>query len=116
MGMNAIFFAWNRSIPGRENLSAEHFDDYVKYLEGLKQKGTITTYDVVFLANHGGDMNGFFFIQGDPGKLDGLVASENWQTHMVRANMHLEGSGAVRGFTGQAALQQKKLWNSLIPE
>jgi hypothetical protein len=29
---NAIFFGWNRSMPGRERLSAQHFDEFVAYL------------------------------------------------------------------------------------
>ena len=28
MSSNVIFFGWNRSIPGRERLSAEHFGEF----------------------------------------------------------------------------------------
>ena len=34
--------------------------------------------------------------------VDALVASEEWAQHMVRAGMHLDGQGFVRGFTGDA--------------
>lgn len=115
MGNNAILFAWNRSVPGRERHSAEHFGDFMKYLEGLKQKGSITDFDVVFLNPHGGDLNGFFLLKGDPAKLDGLVGSEQWQSHMIRAAMHLEGSGAVRGDTGEAVPERFKMWSGHIP-
>lgn len=37
MSSNALFFAWNRSIPGRERLSADHFSQMVQYLIGQQQ-------------------------------------------------------------------------------
>jgi hypothetical protein len=115
MGSNVIFFGWNRPIPGRERLSSEHFTDFVQYLGGLQQKGAIQSFDVVFLNAHGGDMNGFFLIRGESGKLADLVGSADWQTHMTRAMLHLEGSGAVLGATGDAAMERMKLWRSLLP-
>jgi hypothetical protein len=30
MASNVILFGWNRSIPGREKVSAGHFDEFVK--------------------------------------------------------------------------------------
>jgi hypothetical protein len=115
MSPNAIFFAWNRSIPGRERLSAEHFQDFSKYLGGLKQSGTIESFDTVFLNAHGGDLNGFFLIRGEGSKLDGLIAGDEWVTHMMRAGMHLEGSGAVRGYTGDLIMGRMELWTKTIP-
>jgi hypothetical protein len=115
MGSNAIFFAWNRSIPGREHLSAEHFQAFIDYLGTLKQQGTIQAFDTVFLDYHGGDMNGFFLIKGESGRLDALVASKEWVTHMIRAGMHLQGSGAVRGATGELVVERMGLWTSMIP-
>ncbi len=115
MGSDVVFFAWNRSIPGREKISAEHFDDFVKYVEGLKQAGTLTAWDVVFLTEHGGDLNGFFLLRGEPGKLDALLGTEAWVTHMVRATMHLENSGAVRGRHGSSVMKLMQLWTASIP-
>ena len=115
MSTNVVFFAWNRSIPGRERLSAEHFAQFVQYLGSLKQAGTIQSFDTVFLDTHGGDLNGFFLIRGEPAKLDTLTGSTEWVTHMMRAALHLEGSGHVRGVTGDAAMQRMELWTRTIP-
>jgi hypothetical protein len=117
MGSNVILFGWNRSIPGRENLSAQHFQEFVQYLGGLQKQGTIQGFDTIFLDSHGGDLNGFFLIKGDPAKLDGLVSTENWGRHMVRAALHLEGSGHVRGVTGEKAVMDRMaVFQSLIPK
>ena len=59
MGSHIILFGWNRSIPGREKLSAGHFEEFLKYLAGLQQDATIQGFEVVFIDAHGGDMNGF---------------------------------------------------------
>jgi len=60
MGSNVMLFGWNRSIPGREKVSAQHFEEFVKYLGGLQQRGTIHGLEIVFLDTHGGNLNGFF--------------------------------------------------------
>jgi hypothetical protein len=38
MSTNVVFFAWNRSIPGRERISAEHFQQFSQYVAGLQQR------------------------------------------------------------------------------
>ena len=48
MGRNIIFFAWNRSIPGREETSGQHFDEFVAYLGAQAQSGVIQGFDVCF--------------------------------------------------------------------
>jgi hypothetical protein len=115
MSSNTIFFGWNRSLPGRERLSAEHFQAFVQYLAGLQQGGSIAGFEPVFLEPHGGDLNGFFLIRGEPAKLDALLASDGWVTHMTRATLHLDGSGVVRGLMGDLVQQRMALWTGLLP-
>ena len=115
MSSNVVFFAWNRSVPGRERQSAEHFQEFLQYLGGLQAKGTIQAFDPVFIDPHGGDLNGFILIRGDSAKLDGLVASDEWVKHSTRALIHLEGSGAVRGVTGDLLMERMDLWTKLLP-
>ena len=115
MGSNTLLFGWKRSIPGREKLSAQHFGEFVSYLGGLQQKGAIQTFETVFLDVHGGDLNGFFLIKGDSAKLDALISTTEWITHITRASLHLDGSGVVRGVTGNEVLERMALWTSVIP-
>ena len=115
MTSNALLFGWNRSIPGREKVSAQHFNEFVQYLGSLQQNGEIQSFDIVFLDVHGGDLNGFFLIKGDSAKLDALAATTEWITHITRAALHLDGSGVVRGVTGDAVEGRMALWTSVIP-
>jgi hypothetical protein len=115
MSAGVILFGWNRSIPGREKISASHFDEFVKYLGGLQQKGAIQAFDVVFLDVHGGDLNGFFLIRGESAKLDTLASTTEWITHITRAGLHLESAGVIRGVTGDEVMKRMEIWKNAIP-
>jgi len=116
MGSNVVFFAWDRSIPGRERQSGAHFQEFVQYLGSLQRDGTIQSFETVFLDPHGGDMNGFFLVRGERQKLDELVASTPWLTHITRAGSHLNRAGTVRGVTGELVMERMALWTSCIPD
>jgi len=115
MGSNVVLFGWNQPVRGREKVSAQHFEEFVNYLGGLQHQGTIQAFDIVFLDAHGGDLNGFFLIKAESAKLDALLSTIEWVTHMTRAVQHLEGSGAIRGVTGDKVAERMALWTGVIP-
>jgi hypothetical protein len=115
MSTNVAFFAWNRSIPGREQLSAEHFKEFLGYLAGEQQSGRIQSFEPVILDSHGGDLGGFVLIRADTAKLDALMSSPAFVRHRTRALLHLEGSGCVRGAGGDLVQERMKLWTELLP-
>ena len=115
MSSNALFFGWNRPIPGREKMSAEHFGGFVQYLDALQQKGMIKSFDTVFLNPHGGDLNGFFLIRGESNQLDAVMSSSEWISHTTHALLHLDRSGAIRGVTGDLIRQRMDIWTSMLP-
>jgi hypothetical protein len=116
MTSNVLLFGWNRSIPGREQISAAHFQEFIGYLTGLAKSGAIQSFDPIFLEAHGGDLNGFVLIRGEPSRLDSLMSSKEWITHVTRALLHLEGAGAVRGVSGDGVAQRMALWTQHIPQ
>lgn len=115
MSRNVILFGWNRSIPGREQLSGDHFDEFVAFLGAKADAGAIQSFDVVLLDSHGGDLNGFFLIQGDTASLDALTASPEWTEHMTRATLHLEQAGVVTGVTGVEVAERMETWKKHGP-
>ena len=115
MSSNVILFGWNRSVPGREHLSAAHFGEFGQYLGSLQQSGAIESFEVVLLSAHGGDLNGFFLIRGDNAKLDALVATTAWIEHMIRGDLHLQGPGVVRGATGELVMERMSMWAKALP-
>ena len=115
MGPNVIMFGWNRSLPGREGISGQHFQEFVEYLSVQQKKGLIESFDTVLLEPHGSALNGFFLLRGEPAKLNELTASQEWTRHQVRAVLHLDGATCVRGFTGAAVPERMEQWMKEIP-
>lgn len=116
MSKGVIFYGWNRSVPGREQISAAHFQEYLRYLVGLQESGTIDSYEVVLLDPHGGDLNGFFLLRGSFEQLDALQATDEYQNHVTRGTLHLEGSGAIRGVTGEGVMEWMARWTANLPD
>jgi hypothetical protein len=112
---HVIFYGWNRSIPGREQTTAAHFQEFLVYAGGLQDSGAIESFEVVFLSPHGGDMIGFFLIKGDQAQLDALQASDEYRNHVTRGAIHLEGSGEVRGVTGEEVMEWQSRWAGNLP-
>jgi hypothetical protein len=102
----ALFMGWKRSVPGREMDSIELFGGFNKYLDTLKDNGTITSHTPYFLDSHGGDLNGFWLINGDRTKLDEMTHSDEWMTYVAKGMYTMEGFGVIRAQTG-AALQNR---------
>ncbi len=115
MSTHVIFYGWNRSVPGREQISAQHMQEYLAYLAGLQQNGAIDSFEVVLLGPHGGDLNGFFLIRGNRDQLDAMQASDEYMNHVTRGNIHLEGSGAIRGVSGEGVMEWMNRWREHLP-
>ena len=111
---NAILLGWNAAIPGREKRALEHFMEFHVWLEELKGQKTITGYQDVILTPHGGDLNGFTLLTGDPAKLSELTRSDKWMEHIIRAGLNLTGFGAQTGTTGDAVPGLFQTWAKFI--
>lgn len=115
MSSNVVMFGWNRSIPGREMTSAQHFQEFQEFLGAQQRAGSIESFEAVILEVHGGSLNGFFLIHGEPAKLQQLTSGAEWRRHQMRAMLHLEGSTSIRGYTGAAVAERMQEWAALIP-
>jgi hypothetical protein len=114
MATDVIFVGWNRAVPGREPLAAQHFQDFTGYLGGLQGAGAIESFEPVLLAQHGGDLNGFFLIRGDSVQLGALQGTAEWTAHITRGGYNMEGFGAVRGVTGEGVASWMATWMEVI--
>lgn len=103
MSTAAIFLGWNRPFQGRENDALSLFERLVKYLDGLKSSGKITSYTRVWLEPHGGDLNGFVLIEGEVAKLRELKDSDEWNDGVVRLGLAVDGVGVNHALIGSAA-------------
>jgi hypothetical protein len=113
---NAIVFGWNRPHVGRETMAGELFAHVVNHLDKLKTSAKIDGYEPVFLASHGGDLNGFFLIRGSHAQLDTLVASDEFVDMTLRASQLLSDVGVVQAYIGAEVPNLMSRWTKSIPQ
>lgn len=113
---NVVAFAWKRSIPGREAMSAQHFKDFSEWLESEQRNGRVQSFLPIIFEPHSGTVEGFFLLQGEPARLAELMDTPQWMEHQTRGLLHLDGLGVFRGVTGAALAQRMGQWASLIPK
>lgn len=115
MSANTIFYGWKRSLPGREQMSASHFEEFMRYLTGLQQEGVIESFEPVFLDPSGAGMDGFMLIRLEAGKTSQLLDRSDFSEHIIRSMLHLEEPVLCRGVTGAMLQERMTTWVANIP-
>lgn len=90
-----LFVGFGDPVDGRETQAARVFGEAMAYFARLQQEGEIEGFQGALLEAHGGDLNGFILLRGDPLKLGMMRASEEWIRLVARANFVVHGVGVV---------------------
>jgi hypothetical protein len=90
-----LFIGWGEVVRGREAEAVETFNSTMEYFAGLQADGAIESVEPVFLEQHGGDLNGFFFLRGDAEKLSALRVDEEFEAVILRATLVVDNVGVV---------------------
>ena len=106
MADSVIFIGWTNAVRGREQASEKVFREGMEFWGRLQAAGEIESIDAVLLDAHGGDLGGFFLVKGEREKLARLRVSAEMERLMVRANVIVDGLGAVGGVTGEGVMRQ----------
>jgi hypothetical protein len=96
-----VFVGFGFPARGREEGATKVFQEMMQFLGSQAQSGTIESFEPVFLQPHGGDLGGFVLIKGERSKLDGMVASSEFQRIATRAQITVEHLGIVNCFLGK---------------
>jgi hypothetical protein len=113
---NGLFIGWHRPARGREMQATKVFGEFVEMLGAWKAKGQISMFMPTFLAPHGSDLGGFFFVMGEPAKLDQLLGGEEFNKAMTRAEICVDGMTVVRALTGDEIGKQMGLFQTQVAE
>ena len=100
MADSGLFIGWGEVVRGREADAVENFNSTIEYFTGLQSDGMIESFEPVFLEQHGGDLNGFFFIRGDAEKLAALRVDPDFEDVILRASLIVDNLGVVGAATG----------------
>jgi hypothetical protein len=109
-----LFIGWGTPRPGKEVASVKVFREASAYWEALRAAGEIESVEPWILAYHGGDLNGFALLRGDPEKLVRLSMSPEFQRLVQRAAVCLDGVGVVHATIGAGVTGQLGRWGEAI--
>jgi hypothetical protein len=113
---NALLIGWNRPVAGREQDAVELFSAAASFYEAQKKAGRLSSFEHVLLTPHGGDLNGFTLLRGEPTRLSEILRSEEWMAIETRAVQVTEGFGVIHGTTGEGVAPLMGLYASKLPK
>ncbi len=100
MANHALVIGWNRAVPGLEKRALEGFQRSMSvYAKAVADK-KIESFEPIFLAAHGGDLNGFVLVKGDRDKLHAWRWSEEFLELEYEAMQYLQGLGVNEAVAG----------------
>jgi uncharacterized OB-fold protein len=95
-----LFIGWGEVVRGREAEAVDVFGETVAYWTRLQEEGVIESFEPVFLEPHGGELQGFFFLRGEPEKLATLRVDEEFARTIMRAGLVVDDVGVVGASMG----------------
>src|SRR5713226_1475879 len=113
---NALFIGWGTPVRGREQQATKVFGEWVEMLGKWQSNGTIKSFAPVFLQPRGGELDGFFLVNGDEAKLTQLAHSDEIRKATMRAQLIVENFGVVQAMTGDEIGKQMQLFQTQAAE
>ena len=110
MADRVLFIGWNRPVIGREQQAMQLFQKCLQYYGKLQSEGKIESFEPVLLAAHGGDLNGFFLLRGESGKLIGVQQEGAFIDIQTEAEYCVEGFGIIHGYIGTSLTDIMSRW------
>jgi hypothetical protein len=116
MAGDALFIGWGGVVRGREKQSLQVFQESMEYWGKLQQDGRIDSFDVLLLAPHGGDLNGFAVLRGDRQALGEIRFSDEFERLIARASAIIESPGVIPAYGGEALARQMGIFQEVADE
>ncbi|MER3408646.1 MAG: hypothetical protein C4305_00615 [Thermoleophilia bacterium] len=105
-----LFIGFGQPVRGREAKAAQVFNEAVELWARWQQKGTIESFEAVFLEPHGGDLGGFFLLWGERDALALARVSDELSALATRAQLIVDGFGIVGATGGERIGAQMQLF------
>ncbi|HSP74381.1 MAG TPA: hypothetical protein VLN26_18575 [Gaiellaceae bacterium] len=112
----ALFIGWGMTIPGREHHARKLFDETLEIFESLKQAGEIESFEPVLLGPHGGELEGFILVRGEPAKLVALQMREDMERLRIKAQTHHAKFSVIFATIGEGVNRTLTLYDELVKE
>jgi len=95
MSDHGLFIGFGLPVRGREVAAGKVFGETMAYWNARKGAGDIDSVEVAILEAHGGELNGFILVRGDPQALARIRGSEEFGRLTLRASFTVQDIGVT---------------------
>jgi hypothetical protein len=110
----ALFVGFGEPVRGREERAVEVFNDFVGMFGRLQQEGRIEGLDICLLDPHGGDLGGFFMVQGTADQCAALQSDEAFRRACVDAGLIVDRFGVVPAAIGEGVAKEMAMYGDAV--
>jgi hypothetical protein len=114
MADRALFVGFGAPVRGREERAVEVFNEFVGMCGRMQSDGRIEGMDVALLDPHGGDLGGFFMLQGSEAQCAALTNDEEFRRALTDAGLIVENLGVVPAVTGEGVAREMAMYNEAV--
>ncbi len=114
MAERTLFVGFGTPVRGREARAVQVFGEFVEMFGRMTAEGRIESMDVTLLDPHGGDLGGFFLVQGTAAQVAALPNDEDFRRAVIDASLIVENFGVVPGLSGEAVGPEMALYGEAV--
>jgi len=114
MADRALFVGFGEPVRGREERAVEVFNEFVGLFGRLQQDGRIEGLDICLLDPHGGDLGGFFMVQGSAEQCSALQGDEEFRRTCVDASLIVDRFGVVPAAIGEGVASEMAIYSEAL--
>jgi hypothetical protein len=102
MAERSLFIGFGTPVRGREARAVEVFNEFMAMFGRMSSDGRIESVEVTLLDPHGGDLGGFFLVQGTTAQCAALPTDTEFRKAIIDASLIADNIGVVPALTGEA--------------
>jgi hypothetical protein len=114
MADRAVFVGFGAPVRGREERAIEVFNEFVGMFGRMQSDGRIAGMEVTLLDPHGGDLGGFFMVQGSEAQCSALLNDEEFRRSSADASLIVENFGVVPAVTGEGIARSMAIYTEAL--
>ena len=114
MADRALFVGFGQPVRGREERAVEVFNEFVAMFGRMQSDGRIEGMEVTLLDPHGGDLGGFFMVNGDERQCTTLMLDEEFRRACIDASLIVENFGVVGAATGETVGTEMAMYTEAV--
>ncbi len=99
-----------------EQQALELFHTTIQYFAAMQKEGRIESFEPVFLAAHGGDLNGLILVRGKEDMLAGIRRDSMFRKILTEGPLCLSRFGVLDGLINDGITDFLKDWTQLIKD